>query len=294
LVFLVALLILVAAAPAHAYNAPGPRWPGDTIRYHDTLPKSWNSSIDAAVRTWNRSGADIRFRKVPRARAQVIIGYGNLGSAAGLATIGRNSGAFVRINSLLYRPLRERDRVFAAQVLAHELGHVLGLYHVRSNNCRLMSTPPLTYCPSPPEPWLYDCQWLSKDDIRGVVHLYGRKRGEPPPQYCLREPMPSQLGDLRITADTPPRIVWEASRDWLPGTRVVVDVFEPARCAGDTTASPLATLEVAAARGKVRAWTGPYCYEVRVQNRYGLANDVVRVSAVDSSVRSLVSGPDSA
>ena len=265
LVLLVALSVLLGATPAHAYNSPGPRWPGDTIRVADTLPKNWNWSIDAAVRTWNRSGADIRFRRVPRHRAQVVIGYGNLGSAAGLATIGHHSGAFVRVNSLLYRPLRERDRVFAAQVLAHELGHVLGLHHVRANNCRLMSTPPLTYCPTPPEPWLYDCQWLSKDDIRGVVHLYGREpKRTPVRQYCLREPRPPTPRD--VTFDS--RIRWTPV-SVLPGTRVVITAYDPARCAGDPTSPALSTVEVPMARGR---WTapGPYCYEIRSVNRFGL------------------------
>jgi len=47
---LIAMLAL-AAAPASAYNAPGPRWPGKTIRFHETLPKSWNWGIRQAVKT---------------------------------------------------------------------------------------------------------------------------------------------------------------------------------------------------------------------------------------------------
>ncbi len=35
-------------------------------------------------------------------------------------------------------------------------------------------------------------------------------------------------------------------------------------------------------RGRVRVPAGPYCYEVRVQNRYGLANDVVSVAVAEA------------
>jgi hypothetical protein len=212
----------------------------------------------------------------------VIIGQGDIGSAAGLATIGHRQGAFVKMNRLMFRPLRPGVRIFAAQVLAHELGHVLGLGHVRSDNCRLMSTPLLTFCPSPPQPWLYDCAWLAKDDVRGVIRLYGGKPRRPAREYCLLEPRPEQLQDVRFQAGPRARITWTVSRQWLPRTRVVVDAYDESRCQGNTTAQPLATFDVPATRGRVRGLptSGIYCYEVRVQNRYGLANTVLRGTAV--------------
>ncbi len=276
-VLAVAVALLVALpAPAAAYNAPGPRWPGGTIRYHDSLPPSWDWSIRKAARTWNNSGAKIRFRRVPANRAQLTIGYGRLGSAAGLATIGHNPGAFVRVNSLLYRPLRERDRVFAAQMLAHEFGHVLGLGHVRSEACRLMSTPPLTYCPKPPQPWLYDCHWLARDDARGAVHLYGGKRRKPEREYCPREPAPPQPRDAVVRSGARVRVTWTPV-PVQPGTRVVIEVYEAHRCDGDLAAAQLRSARVRMGRAR---WTDPggpgtYCYSIGAQNKYGMPAEQV-------------------
>ena len=56
----VAAMVAATVAPAAAYNAPGPRWPGKTIRYYDTLPKNWDWSVQQAVRTWNRSGVNMK------------------------------------------------------------------------------------------------------------------------------------------------------------------------------------------------------------------------------------------
>jgi len=270
--------LIVPAGPASGYQTPGPRWPGDTIRYHDTLPKSWNWTIRKAVRTWNTSGARIRFRKVERGRAQVLIGYGDLGNAAGLATIGQRPGAFVKVNRLMFKPLRPGLRVFAAQVLAHEFGHVLGLGHVQSNNCRLMSTPLLTYCPKPPESWLYDCAWLAKDDRRGAVHLYGGSPRQPRHQYCLREPKPPQLLDVRFRSGDPVRITWRVPAGLRPGGYVTIEVYEQSRCEGDVAAPLLSSARVRAVRSR---WQGshpglvPNCYQVQVHNRYGLGADPV-------------------
>ena len=59
----------LTAGPARAYEAPGNRWPGHVIRYHETLPATWDWNLQRAIRVWNTSGARIKFRKVPRAQA---------------------------------------------------------------------------------------------------------------------------------------------------------------------------------------------------------------------------------
>ena len=47
-VLLTAALVALPV-PALAYDAPGPRWPGGVIRYHETLPRSWNASIPRSL-----------------------------------------------------------------------------------------------------------------------------------------------------------------------------------------------------------------------------------------------------
>ncbi|MCB0900469.1 MAG: hypothetical protein KDC40_16790, partial [Actinobacteria bacterium] len=86
-------LALGIATPAQAYNAPGPRWPGTTIRYFETLPKSYDWSLREATKAWNRSGARVKFRQVKsRPKAQVVVGFGDTHGYAGYASIGLQRG----------------------------------------------------------------------------------------------------------------------------------------------------------------------------------------------------------
>jgi hypothetical protein len=61
------------------------------------------------------------------------------------------------------------DRYSAAQVIAHELGHVLGLGHT-TVPCAAMSAG--WYCPDAPA-GEWRCRLLERVDVEGAVHLYG-------------------------------------------------------------------------------------------------------------------------
>ena len=182
--------------------------------------------------TWNRQRCRYPLparAAQPRARPSVR----QPGSAAGLATIGRTLGPSCG-STRLYRPLRERDRVRIAGPGART-GHVPGLHHVRSNNCRLMSTPPLTVIAPNPAAVALRLQWLSKDDIRGVRHLYGRKTGVAAPATVCASPAPSNWRESLVRSATGHMV---GLRVWLPGTCVVVETFDLSRCAGDVSTPP--------------------------------------------------------
>lgn len=258
----IVLALILTPAPALAYDAPGPRWSGTTIRVHETFPPSWNWSLQRAFETWNDAGARIRIREVPRGQEQVTLGYGDTGGYAGLATIGRRSGAFLRIEPLIYKPLRKRDRVSAAIVLAHELGHVLGLNHSGQRGCRLMAARPLSFCPQPPQPWLANCRWLSRDDVRGVLDLYGGRDRRPESRWCLRESQPPELQ----VAFGPGRVTW-VPVETLPGTRVRIEAFPSSDCTGQPT-----TVERRVTAGR---WSGQaLCVRIGLVNKYGMPGPV--------------------
>jgi hypothetical protein len=62
-----------------------------------------------------------------------------------------------------------------ALIVAHELGHVLGLDH-ESGTCATMNpsvaNDHTTRCPAPPA-GTWTCRLLQPDDVRGAVSLYG-------------------------------------------------------------------------------------------------------------------------
>jgi hypothetical protein len=128
---------------------------------------------DAALRRRDVSGGPrleskrraVRFVYVPRSHAGVVVTtHGpSCKDADGCAYAG-----YLGITSVVWIA-PDLDRYSAAQVIAHELGHVLGLGHT-TVRCAAMSAG--WYCPDAPA-GEWRCRLLERDDVDGAVHLYG-------------------------------------------------------------------------------------------------------------------------
>jgi hypothetical protein len=159
-----ALVVLVLASAAAA--ADGRPWPGGTITYHER-PSS--QAVRDAAKAWNRSGVDIRFRRVGSARgAQVRVRVGGEG-CGGVAQLGHVPGrqALMRV--------RRCPRWTQTQVAAHEFGHIMGLDHT-SRRCALMNPVLFNGAPNrctPPRPGYYRCRLFERNDLRRAVRMYG-------------------------------------------------------------------------------------------------------------------------
>jgi hypothetical protein len=182
---LAAFLLALALVPsASAYHLEGGRWPTSTIRYYNEVPAySW--AVDTAAYTWNSSGAHVQFVKSSRRNAKVLLGI-RWFRVAGEASIQRAHGRFYTAKVGIQSG---QDRYTMALVVAHELGHVLGLDH-EDSICATMNTYMVAghpeYCPAPPEgEWV--CRLLRADDVRGAVKLYGGSvRPIRAPEFCTK------------------------------------------------------------------------------------------------------------
>jgi hypothetical protein len=170
-VFLVAATAaLLGTARADAYRLHGGKWQTRTITYYTETPAyAW--SVDTAAYGWNTSGVRIQFVKSTRANAKVLIGirwYKQAGDALVQRVGGKIVSARVGIQT-------GHDRYEMALIVAHELGHVLGLDH-ELGLCATMNpsvgNDHTTLCSAPPA-GMWTCRLLQQDDVRGAVKLYG-------------------------------------------------------------------------------------------------------------------------
>ncbi|TML25422.1 MAG: matrixin family metalloprotease [Actinobacteria bacterium] len=185
LVLTAVLLTVLGPRPAGAYRLEGAKWQTRTITYYTETPAyAW--SVDTAAYAWNTSGARVQFVKSSRARAKVLIGIRWYKRPAGDALVQRLGG---RIMSAQVGIQTGHDRYEMALIVAHELGHVLGLDH-ETGVCATMNPSVAddhtTLCPAPPT-GTWTCRLLQADDVRGAVKLYGGTvrpwRGSP---FCTR------------------------------------------------------------------------------------------------------------
>ena len=167
------------------------RWSQRTIPYFNAAPRYAQEVADAS-RAWNRSGARIRWKAVPRRHALVTIKLASsLGGAAGLATkrmLGRRilDGRIQLLPDLRKSAPGAIGRGITTGVIAHEMGHIIGLGH-EPRRCAVMNTPAQTSCrvAADAPPWRYRCRILERDDVRGAIRAYGgRARPLAQPTFC--------------------------------------------------------------------------------------------------------------
>src|SRR4051794_21266162 len=162
-----------------AYSIGGTKWPGGRITY-------WNGSkrnrkyVAAAVRAWNASGIRVRFRAASKRRARVWI-LNDSGQCSGFAQIGY-SRYVRRARVHLGAPSKWCDDQMRV-IVAHELGHILGLGH-ENRRCALMNSAVWLHCATPKEGWRTRCRLFETDDLRGAKRRYGGRVKKPGKAFC--------------------------------------------------------------------------------------------------------------
>jgi hypothetical protein len=180
----VTLVAIAVPSSAGAYRLEGGRWPTATITYYNEVPAyAW--AVDTAAYAWNTSGARVQFLKSSRRDAKVLVGI-RWFKAAGDASVQRRNG---RIVSAKVGIQSGQDRYTMALVVAHELGHVLGLDH-EDRLCATMNSTLVEshteHCPAAPQ-GMWVCRLLRTDDVRGAVKLYGgMSRPIRGPEFCSK------------------------------------------------------------------------------------------------------------
>src|SRR3954447_13809956 len=134
------LLALAVAllAPASASALSKPRWKSSTITYRDGSKGSLDQgAVRIAIKWWNDAPGPVKLVKVASGKKPNIT-FRSISTSGvdydGLATYSTDSsGTFMRTARLDLNDffLKREDAEYVAEVTAHELGHALGLPHLK-------------------------------------------------------------------------------------------------------------------------------------------------------------------
>ncbi len=207
-------LLATASAQAFKTNQPPYHYRGNPARitYWNATAYGWG--VDKAVKAWNRSGAHLHFAKAAsRSAAKVVIQYlpgpaNDFGICLlpGYGGSTGSNGALTKGSAWVQRtkdPTPWRCRFESAIVIAHELGHVIGLQH-ETSKCALMNPEYVNrspqHCP-PNQPDQWRCRLIERDDARGAVSLYGGTPNPPKtPAFCPAPLAPNGFNSRASTA----------------------------------------------------------------------------------------------
>lgn len=178
---LVAVIAVAVPASTSAFDLNGnPPWPGEPglIAYSAAVKGGDKWAVKQAVEAWNAAGPEVQFKSVPASQASFRIVYKDSFSCnQGFTAIG-----FPPFQAeLAIGRCKGQDKYQQVQLIAHELGHTLGLDH-DNTGCSTMNertdfrgSPTSSHpyrCPAPPK-GSWRCGLVTKDDAEGAKKLYG-------------------------------------------------------------------------------------------------------------------------
>jgi hypothetical protein len=276
LVACAAVVTVMAVAPAaEAYKLAGCKLPSRTITYHNATP--FGKSVRMAAAAWNRSAARIRWVAAPASRARIRIVLDRSLYVSGFASFCAPGGrGFLRLHTRLPRRVRgltRRETVTdMAKVIAHEMGHNLGLDHV-VKACAIMNQDFFNRCRGPRELWRFRCRLLERDDVKGAVRLYGGRVKRAAPPFCDRAPRLRPPTQVEVAAASgTPRISWRTPRGADLGVQVVRRTGACPKGPRDPRATNLGAASGKRERGSLQDFgipgPGRHCYAVFGVDRF--------------------------
>lgn len=230
---------VVIGGSARAARFTPRKWPVRTIKYHAKVPKNYQWSLKAAIKSWNATGLKMTLRLVSsKAKSNATIRIDRRIGSDGLATVGYTRGInWIKLMpGEIYKsgPGLAYSRIVLAHIIAHEIGHNLGLNHNTSVNCALMQ-PFLDggACPllDKNRPGYYVCKIVDRAALDPMVRKYGGKKQLGAGKNCTFDPLPPALAFTwsgGLEADAPIKVTWTPPLRVPAGT--VVDILYNTTC----------------------------------------------------------------